>query len=173
VMVCVAAGNSGPGARTVGPPGCAHKVLTVGACSNSDAIASFSSRGPTSDGRVKPDVVLPGVNIASCRAQGTSMGTPVDTLYTRASGTSMATPHATGIVALLVEAFPALTPAELKERMMITAINLGLDVNTQGQGRADAYGAYDGTPTPGPTPTPTPTPTGCLLSILHLFPSRQ
>jgi serine protease AprX len=174
VMVCVAAGNSGPGASTVGPPGCARKILTVGACSNSDAIASFSSRGPTSDGRVKPDVVLPGVDITSCRAQGTSMGTPVDSLYTRASGTSMATPHATGIVALLVEAFPALTAAELKERMMITAISLGLDANTQGRGRVDAYGAYDGTPTaPGPTPIPTPQPTGCLLSILHLLTPRQ
>jgi subtilisin family serine protease len=85
----------------------------------------------------------------------------------------MATPHATGIVALLAEAFPALTPAELKERMMVTAINLGLDANTQGRGRADAYGAYVGTPTPGPTPTPTPPPTGCLLSILHLFAPRQ
>lgn len=168
VMVCVAAGNSGPGVSTVGPPGCARKVLTVGACSNTDAIASFSGRGPTSDGRIKPDVVLPGVNIAACRAQGTSMGTPVDTLYTRASGTSMATPHATGISALLLEAFPALTPAELKERIMITAISLGLDLNTQGEGRADAYAAYDGTPAP-PEPTPTPQPTGCLLSILHLF----
>jgi subtilisin family serine protease len=118
-------------------------------------------------------VLLPGVDIASCRAQGTSMGTPVDTLYTRASGTSMATPHATGVVALLVEAFPALTPAQLKERMMTTAISLGLDANTQGSGRADAYRAYDGTPSPTPTPTPTPPPTGCLLSILHLFAPGQ
>ncbi len=174
VMVCVAAGNSGPGASTVGAPGCARKVLTVGACSNTDAIASFSARGPTGDGRVKPDVLLPGVSIASCRAQGTSMGTPVDTLYTRASGTSMATPHAAGVAALLLEAFPALTPAELKARIMTTAISLGLAANTQGSGRADAYRAYDGTPSPTPTPTPTPTPpTGCLLSILHLFKTGQ
>jgi subtilisin family serine protease len=167
VMVCVAAGNYGPTASSVGPPGCARKVLTVGAASKADAIASFSARGPTADGRVKPDLLLPGVDIVSCRAQGTTMGSPVDTLYTRASGTSMATPHAAGVVALLLEAFPALTPAQLKERMMNTAINLNLDANTQGRGRADAYAAYQGTPSPpGPPPSQ---PGGCLLSLLNLF----
>jgi serine protease AprX len=167
VMVCVAAGNYGPAVSSVGPPGCARKVLTVGASSNDDAIASFSARGPTSDGRVKPDILLPGVGIASSRAQGTTMGTPVDTLYTRASGTSMATPHAAGLVALLLEAFPGLTPAQLKERLMSTAINLGLDANTQGKGRADAYQAYQGAASP-PQPPP-PQPDGCLVSILQLF----
>jgi len=170
IMVCVAAGNYGPGASTVGPPGCARKVLTVGACSNQDAIASFSARGPTSDGRVKPDLLMPGVEVVSCRAQDTSMGTPVDALYTRASGTSMATPHATGTAALLLEAFPALTPLQLKERFMNTAKDLGIDANAQGKGRADAYQAYLGTPF---TPPPTPVGPGCLVSILHLFmPSR-
>lgn len=168
VMVCVAAGNYGPGVSTVGPPGCAKKVLTIGACSKQDAIASFSARGPTSDGRVKPDILLPGVDIVSCRAQGTAMGTPVNTLYTRASGTSMATPHGTGIVALLLEAFPDLTPAQLKERLMSTAKDLGLDANAQGKGRADAYQAYLNTPFTPPV-TPPPPPTGCLLSLLHLF----
>lgn len=167
VMVCVAAGNYGPGASTVGPPGCARKVLTIGACSNQDTIANFSARGPTSDGRVKPDILLPGVGIVSCRAQDTTMGVPVDALYTRASGTSMATPHGTGIVALLLEAFPDLTPSQLKERLMNTAKNLGLDANAQGKGRADAYQAYLNTPF-GPPNIPTPTP-GCLFSILHLF----
>jgi len=165
VMVCVAAGNYGPGASTIGPPGCARKVLTVGACSNQDVVAGFSARGPTSDGRMKPDVVMPGVDIVSCRAQGTSMGTPVDALYTRAAGTSMATPHATGTVALLLEAFPDLTPVQLRERLMATAKDLGQDANAQGKGRADTYQAYLGTPFTPPVP-PTP---GCLVSILHLF----
>ncbi|MCB0167646.1 MAG: S8 family serine peptidase, partial [Anaerolineae bacterium] len=61
VVVCVAAGNSGPGERTVGSPGCARLVITVGAMDDSGRIASFSSRGPTADGRVKPDIVFPGV----------------------------------------------------------------------------------------------------------------
>jgi len=166
VMVCVAAGNYGPGSSTIGPPGCARKVLTVGACSNQGGIANFSARGPTSDGRVKPDVLMPGVDVVSCRAQGTSMGAPVDALYTRASGTSMATPHATGAAALLLEAFPSLTAAQLKERFMNTAKDLGLDANAQGKGRADAYQAYLGTPFTSP---PTPPPPGCLVSILQLF----
>ena len=164
IMVCVAAGNFGPGASSVGPPGCARKVLTVGACTNLDAMASFSARGPTSDGRVKPDVVLPGLDIVSCRAQSTSMGTPVDSLYTRASGTSMATPHATGLVALLLEAYPILTPAQLKTRIMDSALSLGLDPNAQGRGRADALRAYQGEQATPPPPPPQPG--GCLPSIL-------
>ena len=166
VVVCVAAGNYGPGASTVGPPGCARKVLTVGACSKQDLIATFSARGPTSDGRVKPDILMPGVEIISCRAQGTGMGTPVDALYTQSSGTSMATPHAAGVAALLLEAFPSLSPAEFKARLMETARDLGLDGNAQGKGRADAYQAYVGTPDTSPPPPPPP---GCLLSVLQLF----
>jgi len=168
IMVCVASGNYGPGASTVGPPGCARKVLTVGACSKADAIASFSARGPTSDGRVKPDILMPGVDIISCRAQGTGMGTPVDALYTQSGGSSMATPHAAGACALLLEAFPTLTPLELKNRLMDTAFDLGLDPNAQGTGRGDAYQAYEGTPSPTP-PTPPPPP-GCLVGALqYLF----
>jgi serine protease AprX len=166
VVVCVAAGNYGPGASTVGPPGCARKVLTVGACSKQDLIATFSARGPTSDGRVKPDILMPGVEIISCRAQGTGMGTPVDALYTQSSGTSMATPHAAGVAALLLEAFPSLSPAEFKARLMETARDLGLDGNAQGKGRADAYQAYAGTPDTSPPPPPPP---GCLVSVLQLF----
>jgi len=169
VVVCVAAGNYGPGASTVGPPGCAHKVLTVGACSTQDTIPGFSARGPTSDGRVKPDVLLPGVDIVACRAQNTSMGTPVDALYTKASGTSMATPHAAGLAALLLQAFPGLTPAQLKERFMNTAKDLGQNANTQGRGRADAYQAYLGSSAPPPPPQSG----GCLLSLLQLFGSGQ
>jgi len=170
VMVCVAAGNYGPGASTVGPPGCARKVLTVGASTDQDTLANFSAHGPTADGRVKPDVLLPGVGIVSCRAQGTSMGTPVDALYTSASGTSMATPHATGFSALLLEAFPNLTPAHLKDRFMNTAISLGLEPYAQGKGRADAYRAYQGTDVEPPKPPFQPG--GCLLPLLHLLTGR-
>ena len=170
VMVCVAAGNYGPGASTVGPPGCARKVLTVGASTDQDTLANFSAHGPTADGRVKPDVLLPGVGIVSCRAQGTSMGTPVDALYASASGTSMATPHATGFSALLLEAFPNLTPAHLKDRFMNTAISLGLESYAQGKGRADVYRAYQGTDVEPPKPPIQPG--GCLLSALHLLTGR-
>ncbi len=169
-VVCVAAGNAGPGAGTVGSPGCAFKVITVGATTDQDAVTSFSSRGPTADGRVKPDVCFPGYNIVAARARGTSMGTPVDAFYTSASGTSMATPHASGASALLLQAHPGSTPADIKSRLMATAVDIGADANSQGSGRADILAAhqYSGelplpTPTPGPTPEPPPAePGGCL-----------
>jgi len=142
VVVCAAAGNAGPGASTVGPPGVARLVITVGATDKSDSIAGFSSRGPTSDGRTKPDIVFPGVGIVAARAAGTSMGTPVDGRYTSASGTSMATPHAAGAVALLLEAYPDLTPADVKDALMRSAKDLGLADNTQGAGRAQVYNTY-------------------------------
>lgn len=172
VVVCVAAGNSGPGSRTIGSPGCAKKVITVGATvsgpTDYDTIASFSSRGPTADGRVKPDVALPGVDIISCRAQGTSMGTGIDDNYTQASGTSMATPHCAGVVALLLQAAPELTPAQVKARMVLAARDMKIDPNIQGRGRVDAYAAYldqAGEPLP-PSPEPPPPGTGCLPSFL-------
>ncbi|MGQ9585469.1 MAG: S8 family peptidase [Anaerolineae bacterium] len=170
VVVCVAAGNAGPGTATVGPPGCARQVITVGASDDNDQVARFSSRGPTLDGRVKPDVVFPGVGIVSCRAQGTNMGTAVNDRYTSASGTSMATPHASGAAALLLEAAPALTPAQVKSFLQRTAVNLGLDPNTQGSGRADCFAAYQAIlPEPPPPPPEPPEPGGCLTALLRLF----
>lgn len=170
VVVCVAAGNAGPGAATVGPPGCARQVITVGASTDRDEVAGFSSRGPTLDGRVKPDLVFPGVGIVSCRARGTSMGTPVGEHYTTASGTSMATPHASGTAALLLEAAPSLTPAQVKALLQQTAVNLGLDPNTQGSGRADAFAAYQAiSPQPPPPPPPPGEPKGCLAALLRLL----
>jgi serine protease AprX len=168
VVLCVAAGNAGPGVSTVGSPGCAKTVITVGATTKSDQVASFSSRGPTSDGRIKPDVCFPGVSIVACRASGTSMGTPVDVWYTSASGTSMATPHATGACALLLQAKPGLAPQQIKEILMNTAKDLGQDANVQGKGRAQVFAAYQNAlgqePQPQP-PAPTPPGTGCLAVL--------
>ena len=169
VVLCVAAGNAGPGASTVGSPGCAKTVITVGATTKSDQVASFSSRGPTSDGRIKPDVCFPGANIVACRASGTSMGTPINAWYTSASGTSMATPHATGACALLLQAKPGLSPQQIKDTLMNTAKDLGLDANTQGKGRAQVFAAYQSAlgqePQPQPPAPPTPPGTGCLATL--------
>ena len=178
IVLCVAAGNAGPGPSTVGSPGCAKTVISIGATDKEDQVASFSSRGPTLDGRVKPDVCFPGVNIMACRASGTSMGTPVNALYTSASGTSMATPHAAGACALLLQAQPGLSPQQVKDLFMNTARNLELDPNTQGKGRADLFAAYQSalgetpTPTPSPIPQPPPPPGGCLEVIKSLLGGR-
>jgi len=172
-VLCIAAGNAGPGTSTVGSPGCAKSVITIGATTKADLVASFSSRGPTRDGRVKPDVCFPGASIVACRAAGTTMGTPVDALYTSASGTSMATPHAAGACALLLQAKPGLSPQQIKDILMNTAKNLGLDANTQGKGRADAFAAYQSAlgqePQPQPPTPPTPPGTGCLAVLQRWF----
>ncbi|MBI2845389.1 MAG: S8 family peptidase [Chloroflexi bacterium] len=165
-VVCVAAGNSGPAPASIGPPGCARLVITVGASTDQDEVADFSSRGPTEDGRIKPDIVLPGVGIISTRAQDTSAGEPVSPHYTASSGTSMATPHASGLAALLLQARPDLTPAQVKSLIMTTAIDLGQRAEVQGAGRGDAYQAYGGQP---PPEIPSPQPQGCLPRILQTF----
>jgi len=195
VIVCVAAGNTGPGSSTVGPPGCAHQVITIGASNDSDQIARFSSRGPTSDGRVKPDIVFPGVSITAAQAAGTQLGPVAEEGYITIDGTSMATPHASGVAALMLQANPKLTAAQVKTLMMTTAVNIGAQPNEQGQGRGDAYQAYlkaiapdipEPAPTPGPTPEPEPSPPsppppqpepappqGCLASVASLFTGRR
>ena len=142
VVVCVAAGNDGPAPHSVGAPGCARQVLTVGASTDADGIAEFSAHGPTADGRIKPDVLFPGTLITSTRARGTHMGASQGDLYTEASGTSMATAHASGVAALLLEADPTATPAEVKAHLLAGAKDLGRHAQTQGAGRGDAYAAY-------------------------------
>jgi len=179
VMVCVAAGNAGPGASTVGSPGCAKQVLTVGASDDNDHITGFSSRGPTSDGRVKPDIVFPGYGIVAPQAAGTQLGQVIAPGYISLNGTSMATPHASGTACLLLQAKPNLTPTQIKSALRNTAVDLGQPANAQGSGRSDVFKAYKAatgsTPLPDPTPTPGPTPPpnqnkGCLPgSLAKLF----
>ncbi|NIA11834.1 MAG: S8 family serine peptidase [Nitrospiraceae bacterium] len=129
-------------------PGDAVKPITVGASDQSGHIADFSSSGPTNDGRTKPTLAAPGVDIISCRASGTEMGEPIDEYYTKASGTSMSTPYAAGAAALLLQANPDLTPAGVKAALTTTAVKLnntrGLEYEEfyQGTGEIDAYQAY-------------------------------
>ncbi len=175
VVVCVAAGNSGPSPETIGSPGCARLVITVGATISDpevpfDEIAPFSSRGPTADGRRKPDLVLPGVGITAARAAGTMLGEMVNSYYTTLQGTSMATPHASGIAALLLSANPDLAPAQVKERMLVGARSLGLEGTVQGAGRGDAYNAFlDQKGRPLPRMVPEEEPVGCMAGVMNLL----
>jgi serine protease AprX len=122
ILVVVAAGNSGPGRQTIGSPAAATYAFTVGAMADpSDRgffLASFSSRGTTADGRVKPDIVAPGYNITAPRAN-TSNG------YVSYSGTSMASPFVAGTAALIQDANPTLTPTQIKSMMTTTAVEFG------------------------------------------------
>jgi len=107
----VAGGNSGPGSQTITSPGWLENVLTVGAFDPiSGVVAEYSSRGPTVDGRVKPDVVAPGGGFPDHGIEGAVMGM-LDKCgdgfpdgYSPIQGTSMATPHCAGLVALMCEA---------------------------------------------------------------------
>jgi len=146
--VVVAAGNSGYwGKETVSSPGCADKIITVGASSKYGYdlyIADFSSQGPTADGRIKPEVLAPGIYIIAPQATGTQMGYSAIPKYVSASGTSMATPHVAGAVALLKQMDSSLTPQKIKEILMNTATNLvGEGVFRQGAGIINLSKAYD------------------------------
>lgn len=112
-------------------------VISVGAVNwqTPNAIEFFSSRGPTSDGRVKPELVAPD-GVATSVAGFTSF-----------FGTSAATPHVAGAAALVLGANPTFTPAQLSARLTQTAVPLGSPVpnNTFGFGRIDALQALSGT----------------------------
>ena len=128
IACVIAAGNSGPGAKTIGTPGVVEEAITVGAIDNSGVIASFSSRGPAIYGNSKPEICAPGVNVPSLWKNG---GT--NTI----SGTSMATPHVAGLVALILSKNKALSPAEVKAILIKNAFGTKL-VNVYGEGCVDA-----------------------------------
>jgi subtilisin family serine protease len=148
IVAVAAAGNSGraryltpantldEGFRTVSitDPGNAQAVITVGATHRSDphtyGVSYFSSRGPTGDGRLKPDLVAPGEKIRS-----TVPGGGED----RLDGTSMAAPHVSGAAALLLSRHPEFIgkPAKLKEILCGTATDLGRERYFQGAGLLD------------------------------------
>ncbi|MGW0821640.1 S8 family peptidase [Streptomyces sp. NPDC002845] len=154
-LFVVAAGNSGPGATTVGAPAAADAALTVGAVDSADAIASFSSRGPRlGDGAIKPDITAPGVNVIAARAKGTPAGDrdPVDDNYARLSGTSMAAPATAGAAALLAQAHPKWDGERLKAALTATASpQPGQSVYDQGSGLTDVARAVRQPVTATPT----------------------
>lgn len=131
-----AAGNAGPSAGTINAPGSLAAALAVGATQSNDVVASFSSRGPSPWGVIKPDVVAPGVGIYSTLAGGGYAG--------GWNGTSMATPHVAGLAALLIEASArSLSLDGLYHAITSTTVELGApgSDNTYGYGRIDAYQA--------------------------------
>jgi len=103
VLMIQAAGNEGSGAMTIGNPSLAKNVLTVGATNNStqcNTIASFSSRGPSQDNRIKPTICAPGNTPGILSANGSGACT-----YTNLQGTSMATPSVNGALTLVRQYF--------------------------------------------------------------------
>ncbi|MED4202788.1 S8 family serine peptidase [Neobacillus mesonae] len=167
ITVLFAAGNEGPGEDTHNPYAKAPWVISVAAGEKDGSLADFSSRGTKGvggsfelDGRTwtwkdEPMITAPGVDIISTRVLSpvASLGATKDVeliepaylpFYTVMSGTSMATPHVAGIVALLLEAKPTLTPDEIKQVLQDTATNMpGYETWEAGAGYVNAYAALD------------------------------
>jgi subtilisin family serine protease len=126
IIVVAAAGNEDKQSYAIGSPGAAENAITVAATDKRDRPASFSSRGPTLDGRPKPDLAAPGVRIAAARASGTTMGQVINQYYVYVDGTSFAAPHVSGVCALLKQAFPNLSAKEIKEILKRGCDKIGL-----------------------------------------------
>jgi serine protease AprX len=131
ILVVTAAGNSGPGFRTLVTPGDADSVITVGAEDSLGAIAAFSSRGPTADGRLKPDLTAPGV--AVCTITGPGLG--------RLNGTSFATPLTAAAAALVKALHPTLGPIALRNALRRYASNRAAPDSVRGWGRPNVTAA--------------------------------
>ena len=139
VNVVFSAGNTGPGPHTLNPYAAAPWVVSVGATDTQSRLASFSSRGDFASPIFHPTLVAPGVNIVSLRGSGVANVTGAGGLagadaqrlsaselpyYTTANGTSFSAPQVAGAIALMLEANPSLTPAEVKDILQRTATPL-------------------------------------------------
>ncbi|MDJ0379806.1 S8 family serine peptidase [Streptomyces sp. G-G2] len=167
VQLVISAGNEGPGVNTIGDPGLADKVVSVGAAVSKEtwaanygsgvtkkyALFPFSSRGPREDGGLTPTITAPGAAINT--TQTWLPGSPVKeagyTLpagYSMLQGTSMSSPQATGASALLISAAKqqhiALTPASLRIALTSTAKKIdGASAHEQGAGLINIGGAWE------------------------------
>lgn len=167
VQLVISAGNSGPGANTIGDPGLADKVISVGAgiskatwASNYGSVVEkkyammpFSSRGPREDGGFTPTLVAPGaaINTTQTWLPGSPVaesGYSLPAGYSMLQGTSMASPQATGASALLLSAAKQkgieLKPATLRTALTSTAHHIkGVQAYEEGAGRIDIVDAWD------------------------------
>jgi hypothetical protein len=128
ILVVTSAGNEGPGFRSLGTPADADSALAVGAEDSLGGLAPFSSRGPTADGRLKPDFTAPGVDVCVLTGAGT---------LNRASGTSFAAPLLAASAALVKQLHPTLTPMQVRGAFRSRATNRTAPDSLRGWGRPD------------------------------------
>lgn len=154
ILMVTAMGNEGnyqSGTKNTGTliaPADADSIVSVGAVNGNGLIASFSSTGPTSDGRIKPEVVAQGVSVYVASGSGS---------YQSSSGTSYSTPLTAGVAALVLSAHPTWTPMQVRASLMQTAKALydsaaGMKTrpnNFFGWGMVDALKAVQGTTSGG------------------------
>lgn len=131
ILTITSAGNEGnKNWRFITAPGDGAKTLTVGAVNSNNNLAGFSSRGPTSDGRIKPEVVAQGVSVY--RALGSSDG------YSFGDGTSFSAPIVSGIAALLLSAHPHLNNEQIRDIIIKSSGNYNNPNNDVGYGLTSA-----------------------------------
>jgi subtilisin family serine protease len=173
VVVVVAAGNTGWSTQrtdargavrqslglSINDPGNAELAITVGSTHRDQpqayGVSYFSSRGPTSDGRAKPDLVAPGERIVSCRStqrQSEADAPEPPGLYREDSGTAMAAAHVSGVVAafLSVRREGIGDPLAVKETFRQTAVDLRRHTDFQGRGLINLFHALQPTAEGGP-----------------------
>ncbi|MDN3264333.1 S8 family serine peptidase [Streptomyces sp. CSDS2] len=167
VQLVISAGNSGPGTNTIGDPGLADKVISVGATISKEtwaanygsvvakeyAMMPFSSRGPREDGGFTPTLSAPGaaINTTQTWLPGgpvAEAGYSLPAGYSMLQGTSMAAPQATGATALLLSAAKRagidLTPARLRTALTSTADHIkGVQAYEEGAGLINIVDAWD------------------------------
>ncbi|ABI60096.1 S8 family serine peptidase [Nitrosomonas eutropha] len=153
VLVCLAAGNEGYALLdsvngvisanmdlSIGDPANLEEAIAVGSVHKTNphtyGISYFSSRGPTADGRMKPDLVAPGENILSARHQWPKGKLTVRNAYVEMSGTSMATPHVSGLLAAFLSARREFIgyPDRVKALLLQHCTDLARDPYIQGKG---------------------------------------
>lgn len=139
ICVVSAAGNSGPEPESIKSPGASSRIITVGALNDNRheddeyddkefEMASFSSRGPIL-GHYKPDLIVPGVNIAG------ACNYVIDKHhYKKMSGTSVATPMVAGVCSLMCEVNPYISPNEMKSILIKNSKPIFYDRNSEGAG---------------------------------------
>jgi serine protease AprX len=165
IVVVASAGNTGPDPMTIGVPGNVPYVITVGAMtdnytesdSTDDKLATFSAAGPTVEGFVKPEIVAPGGHLSGLMAYDTQIVKEHPEFhdggrYFEMSGTSQAAGVVSGVVALMLNQEPSLTPDEVKCRLMDSAHaafndkgELAYSVFQQGSGIVNAANAIAST----------------------------
>jgi serine protease AprX len=165
MVVVVAAGNRssawGAGNGGLIAPADGDSVVTVGAVDDLGQIASFSSRGPTFDGRIKPEVCAMGVLTRTVAVNDT-------TGYAQVSGTSLSTPLVAGVCAQLLQIHPEWSPMDVREALIQTADRASSPDNVYGYGVANAFAAANFEST-GIGTTPPPIPTFSLRGLPNPF----
>lgn len=134
ILVCNAAGNGGPADRTLVAPADAFDILACGAVDSFGTLVSFSSRGPTADGRIKPELLAQGSRTYLANPSNFSG-------FTRGSGTSFATPLIACAATVMRNIHPDWSPRQIREALLFTAGNRLAPNNQKGWGVPDVFAA--------------------------------